>query len=80
MTLTIGKVHYYVHAGLSGAKLDSREVFFRVVLGDRVLSCDNSKRWLRMNSRLVMVRCALTCQHTASAGRPVRTDIREVQK
>ena len=72
MTLTIGKVHYYVHAGLSVAKLDSREVFFRVVLGDRVLSCDNSKRWLRMNSRL-------QCQYD-TVGRPVRTDIREVQK
>ena len=72
MTLTIGEVHYYVQAGLSVAKLDSREVFFRVVLGDRVLSYDNSKRWLRMNSRL-------QGQYDA-VGRPVRTDIREVQK
>ena len=36
--MTIGKVHYYVHAGLSVAKLDSREVFFRVVLGTEYLA------------------------------------------
>ncbi len=56
MTLIIGKVHYYVHAGLSRAKLDSREVLFMVVMGYRVLSCDNSKRWLGMNSRLLGLR------------------------